>query len=231
MIKVLIVEDEGLFRDMLAASLCQQPNLQVVEAVGDGASAILAARRHQPNVVVTDIELGSEPHGIEAAHLIREESPQTGIVILSSHKDKEYIASVPVEKASGWSYLLKQSVGDVSALVRAIEGSADGFMVLDPAVVEGLRAQPGSPLSRLTRRQHEVVALMAQGYSNAAIAGLLVLGVRSVENYVNAVYQQLSFSKVENVHPRVQAVLTYLRYTTEPKRPRGPGRSYNKPPR
>ena len=163
MIKVLIVEDEGLFRDMLAASLSQQPTFHVVEAVAAGASAVLAARRHHPNVVVTDIELGSEPHGIEAAHLIRKENPQTGIVILSSHKDTEYIASVPVDKASGWSYLLKQSVGDVSALVRAIEGSADGFMVLDPAVVEGLRAQPGSPLSRLTRRQHEVIALMAQG--------------------------------------------------------------------
>ena len=97
-------------------------------------------------------------------------------------------------EASGWSYLLEQSVGDTGALVRAIEGSAAGFVVLDPTVVSGLKPLQGSFSTRLTPRQREVLALMAEGYNNAAIAEKLVLGLKSVENYVNAIYQELSFT-------------------------------------
>ena len=83
-----------------------------------------------PEVILMDIELGSGPNGIETGHLIKKEKPNVGIVILSVHKDKEYIASLSMEEASGWSYLLKQSVGDTAALSRAIEGAASGFVVL-----------------------------------------------------------------------------------------------------
>ena len=130
--------------------------------------------------------------------------------VRSVHKDKEYISSLSMEEAGGWSYVLKQSVGDTAALGRAIEGSAAGFVVLDPEVVGGLKPRQGSFSARLTPRQQEVLALMAQGYNNAAIANKLVLGHKSVENYINAIYQELNLSQGERVHPRVCAVLNYI---------------------
>ncbi len=210
MIRVLIVENEGLFQEMLRGALSGQPQLEVVGVVGDGESAVVAARECRPGVVVTDIELGSGLNGIEAAQLIRKENGDTGIVILSVHKEAEYLASIPADQAHGWSYLLKQSVGDVQALVRAIEGSAAGFVVLDPAVVAGIRPRADSPLARLTRRQLEVLSLMALGHSNGAIAEKLFLCTRSVENYINAIYQSMHLTEEGRVQRRVHAVLTYL---------------------
>ena len=210
MIKVLIVEDEGLFRDMLKIALSSFSNLEVVDAVASGAAAIKVSKELQPDVILMDIELGTEPNGIETGRLIRSEYPHIGIVILSVHKDKEYLSNLQVEEAAGWSYLLKQSVGDTSALGRAIEGSASGFVVLDPEVVNGLKPRQGSFASRLTPRQIEVLSLMAQGYNNASIAEKLVLGHKSVENYINAIYQELSLSQSDSIHPRVSAVLSYI---------------------
>ena len=115
------------------------------------------------------------------------------------------------DEYAGWSYLLKQSVGDAGALVRAIEGSAAGLVVMDPGVVSSMRPRNGSLTARLTPRQQEVLAMMAQGYNNAAIAGKLVLGTKSVENYINAIYQELDLSHNGSLHPRVQAVLSYIR--------------------
>ena len=210
MIDVLIVEDEGLFRDMLKTALDSYDNLQVLDAVSSGADAIRVAREMKPDVILMDIELGVEPNGIQTGRTIREEQPNVGIVILSVHKDKEYITSLAKDEASGWSYLLKQSVGDTAALARAIEGSASGFVVLDKEVLNGLTPRQGSFVDRLTPRQQEVLSLMAQGFNNAAIAERLVLGSKSVENYINAIYQELSLAPGELVHPRVRAVLAYL---------------------
>lgn len=121
MIKVLIVEDEGLFRDMLKISLSSFPNLEVVDAVGSGEEALQVYQDLQPDVILMDIELGTEPNGIDTGRMIKKDNPKVGIVILSLHKDKEYISGLSREEVSGWSYLLKQSVGDTSALGRAIE--------------------------------------------------------------------------------------------------------------
>ena len=208
--KVLIVEDEGLFRDMLKISLSSFPNLEVVGAVGSGGEALRVYGDLQPDVILMDIELGSEPNGIATGRLIKKDNPKVGIVILSLHKDKEYISGLSREEVSGWSYLLKQSVGDTSALGRAIEGSASGFVVLDPEVVNGLRPREGSFAARLTPRQQEVLSLMAQGYNNSAIAEKLVLGHKSVENYINAIYQEMNLAQEDQVHPRVSAVLSYI---------------------
>ena len=210
MINVVIVEDEGLFRDMLKISLSSFPNLEVVGAVDSGEAALRVTKELKPKVVLMDIELGSEPNGIETGRLIRQDDPSIGIVLLSMHKDKEYISNLSAEEASGWSYLLKQSVGDTAALGRAIEGSASGFVVLDPEVVNGLRPKQGSVAARLTPRQREVLSLMAQGYNNAAIAEKLVLGHKSVENYINAIYQELNIAQSDLIHPRVSAVLNYI---------------------
>lgn len=210
MIKVLIVEDEGLFRDMLKISLSTYRDLEVVDAVGTGEEAMRAFRELDPQVVLMDIELGEGPNGIETGRNMKKERPDVGIVILSLHKDKEYIGNLSLDEAAGWSYLLKQSVGDAAALGRAIEGSASGFVVLDPEVVNGLKPKQGSFTSRLTPRQQEVLALMAQGHNNAGIAEQLVLGAKSVENYINAIYQELNLNQNDRIHPRVCAVLGYI---------------------
>ena len=211
MVSVLIVEDEGLFRDMLKISLGSIKNLDVVDAVADGNAAIEAANRLVPDIVLMDIELGSEPNGIAAGREIKEAHGEIGIIILSAHKEREYINRVTEKENSGWSYLLKQSVSDAGTLARAIEGTASGLVVLDPMVVNAMRPRKDSTTAGLTPRQQEVLAMMAQGYNNSAIAKKLVLGTKSVENYINAIYQELDLSHNSPLHPRVHAVLTYIR--------------------
>ena len=214
-IRIMIVEDEGLFRDMLRLSLSNHPGLTVVGAAADGTTALLLARELSPDVILMDIELGEGPNGIETGLKIREEQPDAGIVILSLHSDMEYITSLPLAQLGGWSYLKKQSVADLEALTRAVEGAAAGLMVLDPSLVNALRPKPKSSMEALTPRQREVIQLMAQGFSNPAIADRLMLGIKSVENYINAIYQHLGVGQNEPVHPRVKAVLLYLQESRE----------------
>ena len=102
-------------------------------------------------------------------------------------------------------------MSDASSLVRAIEGSAAGLVVMDPSVVNGMKPRSGSVTPRLTPRQQEVLSMMAQGYNKTSIADKLVLGTKSVENYINAIYQEMSLSHDGTHHPRVQAVLRYIR--------------------
>ena len=142
MVSVLIVEDEGLFRDMLKISLNSLPGMEVVEAVSDGGAAIETAGQLQPDVVLMDIELGSEPNGIEAGKSIKQSHEDMGIIILSAHKDRQYLNMMAADEYSGWSYLLKQSVTDAGALVRAIEGATSGLVVMDPAVVNSMNPVP-----------------------------------------------------------------------------------------
>ena len=211
MVNVMLVEDEGLFRDMLKISLGAVPNMEVVASVADGNAAIDAANRYNPDVILMDIELGSDPNGINAGRCIKSEHPDMGIVILSSHRERQYLGLISSEESSGWSYLLKQSVSDSEALARAIEGAASGLVVMDPTVVNSMKPRKGSLTAGLTPRQQEVLTMMAQGYNNAAIAEKLVLGTKSVENYINAIYQELNLSHNGPLHPRVQAVLSYIR--------------------
>lgn len=211
MVRILIVEDERLFRDMLKISLSSIPNMEVVGAVSDGEAAIEAANQLKPDVVLMDIELGSEPNGISAGRSIKEDHGGVGIIVLSAHSEREYLSLISKEEYIGWSYLLKQTVSDAGSLVRAIEGAAAGLVVMDPCVVNGMKPRSGSVSARLTPRQQEVLSMMAQGYNNTSIAERLVLGTKSVENYINAIYQELSLSHDGTLHPRVQAVLSYIR--------------------
>ena len=144
MVRILIVEDEGLFRDMLKISLGSLTNLEVVGAVSDGSAAVEVAARLLPDVVLMDIELGCDPNGIAAGRAIKEEHPGIGIIILSAHKEWEYLNMMAAQELSGWSYLLKQSVTDAEALMRAIEGAASGLVVMDPFVVHNMRPRQGS---------------------------------------------------------------------------------------
>ncbi len=212
-VRVLVVEDEGLFRDMLQTALAAQPTIQVVAAVATGEDAIREAERVAPDVVLADIELGPGLNGVEAASRIRSRHAEAGVVLLSAHRDKQYIASLPAGEARGWSYLLKSSVTDTATLVRAIEGAAAGLVVLDPALVDALRPRPRSPVDALSDRQRQVLALMAKGYSNAGIAQELVLTEKTVENYVGGIFQALGLDRGEAVHQRVKAVLAFLEGT------------------
>jgi len=210
-IRILIVEDEGLFRDMLTISLGSIPNIEIVGAVSDGNAAVEAATQMNPDVVLMDIELGSDPNGIAAGRAIKKENQNIGIIVLSGHKGREYVNLVAADEFSGWSYLLKQSVSDAGSLARAIEGAASGLVVMDASVVNSMKPRKGSLTGGLTPRQQEVLSMMAQGYNNAAIAEKLVLGTKSVDNYINAIYQELTLSHNGPLHPRVQAVLSYIR--------------------
>lgn len=215
-IRVLVVEDEGLYREMLSVALQTAPEIEVVGAVGDAASAVQAAREKKPDVLLMDIDLGSGQDGIEVGRQIRSENPRIGIVLLSNHKAKQYLQAIPQGEASGWSYLLKKSVADLTTLVRAVQGAALGLMVLDPQINQGLTPVHDSRLSRLTPRQLDVLRLVAEGYSNAAIGKKLFLADKSVENYLTSVYQELGiWAHEEPIHPRVRAVLIYLEDTAD----------------
>ena len=212
---VLICEDDGLFRDMLQTSLANQPSVDVVGAVADGESVIRKARELKPQVVLVDIDLRSEPNGIEAGQIIKQDNPDVGVVVLSVYKDKEYLNSVPIDQAAGWSYLWKHSVSNVATLTRALEGSASGLTIIDPNVVRALKPRQASIISTLSSRQLEVLELMAQGYSNRRIAQQLYLGEKSVENYVKVVYEKLHITREGSLNPRVQAVVLYLENTQD----------------
>lgn len=183
----------------------------MVGVFADGATAIQGIPTLAPNVVLLDIDLGDGPNGIEVGLRMRDALANLGIVNLSNHRDPTFVGAVPRDVVAGWSYLLKRSVNDAAALVRAIEGSASGFVVLDPNLLAGLRARADSPLSRLTPRQSEILKLLAQGHTNASIADTLSLAEKSVENQINLLYQNLNVTREQsNLHPRVAAVLTYL---------------------
>lgn len=209
-IRIMIVDDEDLFRELLKHTLSAQPDLEVVGAASTGKAAVELAREQEPDVVLMDIELPGEMDGIEAALKIKEGRPETGVVILSSHKERRYVQSLPIETMGGWAYLLKQTVPDIATVTRAIHGARAGMVVLDPAVVANLRPRRGSPITRLTPRHQEVLELLAQGFNNAAIAQKLALSEKSVETYINTIYQELQLSNEPGIHARVRATLMYL---------------------
>lgn len=208
--RVTITEDEPLFRELLLRALAAEPEIEVVGTADDGKKSVQLARETRPDVVLMDIELPGEMDGIEAALIIKREMPETGVVILSSHSDRHYVTSLPLEDSGGWAYLLKQTVPNLGELMRAIQGSKAGMVVLDPAVLANLRPRRNSAVARLTPRQQEVLQLIAEGHNNAAIAQRLVLSEKTVETYINSIYQELNLSKEPEIHARVKATLLYL---------------------
>lgn len=210
-VRVLIVDDQVFFTQMLSSTLKDEAGIEVVGVAHDGDTAIRLAREKAPDAVLMDIELSGGLNGIEAGKRIKKERPQTGIVILSLHNDRRYVTSLPLEESPGWSYLLKQSVPDIEMVVHAIKGSIAGWPVVDPAVMANLRPRQGSVLAELTPSLMRVLTLITQGYSNAAIAERLNLTERTVEAYISTIYQRLGISSERDVHARVKATLIYLR--------------------
>lgn len=211
-ISVLVVEADGLLRDMLRTVLTAESRLAVVGVTGDPAEAIRLAGSEKPDVALVGLDNDSEHDALAVAQAISGSRASARIVFLGEHPDRRTLAALPAFRAAGWSYLLRQSVSDVATLVRAIDGAAMGLVVLDPLVVESLGRRE-TRLSALTRRQLEVLSLMAKGYNNAAIARALVLEEKSVENHINAIFGQLNLSRDNAAHPRVKAVLLYLQET------------------
>ena len=208
--RVTITDDEPLFVELLLRALATEPEIIVVGTAYDGEKSVQLARELRPDVVLVDIELPGEMDGIEAALTIKREMPETGVVILSAHSDRRYITSLPLEDSSGWAYILKQTVPNLAELVRAIQGTRVGMVVLDPAVLANLRPRRDSAVAKLTPRQQDVLKLMAEGRSNAAIAQRLILSERSVETYVNSIYQRLGLSGEQEINARVRATLLFL---------------------
>ena len=211
-INVLVVEADGLLRDMLRTVLAAESRLQIVGVTGDAAEAIRIASSEKPDVALVGLDGDSEHDALAVAQAISSSRSSSRIVFLGEHPDRRTLAALPAFRAAGWSYLLRQSVSDVATLVRAIDGAAMGLVVLDPLVVESLGRRE-TRISALTKRQLEVLSLMAKGNNNAAIARSLVLEEKSVENHINAIFGQLNLSRDNAAHPRVKAVLLYLQET------------------
>jgi DNA-binding NarL/FixJ family response regulator len=216
-LRVVFAEDNYLVREGTSALLREVDSVDLVEIVEDHPSLMKAVEEHAPDAVLTDIRMPptNRSEGIDAAKEIRAQHPEIGVVVLSQYSEEEYAYELLKDGAEGLGYLLKERVGDVDELVRALREVSAGGSVLDPKVVEGLIARKrkveDSPLGRLTDREREVLENMAQGKNNAAIAGSMFLSERAVEKHINSLFHKLDLSEEPAVHRRVMAVLAFLR--------------------
>jgi DNA-binding NarL/FixJ family response regulator len=221
-LRVVFAEDNYLVREGTAALLATAPEIDLVATVADLDSLLAAVEEHLPDAVLTDIRMPPthRTEGIEAARRIRAEHPDIGVVVLSQFAEEDYAYELLEDGAAGLGYLLKERVADLEELVRALQEVARGGSVLDPRVVEGLVARKDrlarSPLAQLTEREHEVLAQMAQGKNNAAIAKSLFLTERAVEKHINSLFHKLMLTEEPDAHRRVMAVLAFLRGSGQP---------------
>ncbi len=203
-------------REGIQQLLAPSPTVDVVAACGDLPSLVDAIDRTRPDVVLTDIRMppGRSDEGIQLAARLRESHPQTGVVVLSQYSEPAYVLDLLRVGSDRRGYLLKERVHGRGQLVSAIDTVAGGGSVIDPKVVEVLvaakaRAQ-SSPFSELTVREREVLAEIAEGKSNTAIAESLVLTKRAVEKHINSIFMKLGLSAAEDVSKRVKATLVFL---------------------
>lgn len=213
-LRVVIVEDEPLFRELLQVALGQSDEFHVVATYAHGEEAVPAIAELQPDVVILDIELGQRMNGISLGIELRRSLPDLGIVLLSNHRVRTLLELIPRGREAGWCYLLKDTVQDMDMLRRTLRGAAAGMFILDPEIVVNSEAKPESDLAGLTPRQLQTLQLMAKGYTNEGIAQLLSVSVKSVENHIIQVYRQLDLDRGDRtIQPRVQAVIKYIEQT------------------
>jgi len=215
-ISVIVAEDALLVREGIVRLLDGVEDICVVATCGDLPELLAAVEATPADVVLTDIRMppsGSD-EGIVAAERLRREHPGIGVVVLSQYIEPSYALALLEHGSQRRAYLLKERVSDVGQLVNAIREVAAGGSVVDPKVVDALVSarsrRRDSPLDRLTPREREVLAEMAQGRNNAAIAASLVLSERAVEKHINSVFSKLDLSEEPDVHRRVKAVLLFL---------------------
>ena len=210
--RVVIAEDSVLLRDGLTR-LLSDAGIEVPAAAGDAEEFLRVVGSVQPDAVVVDVRMPPtfSDEGLRAALVVRKSWPQVGVLVLSQYVEERYAAELLGVKASGGvGYLLKDRVADVAEFVDALERVALGGSAIDPEVVAQLLTRKVDPLSSLTRRERDVLALMAEGRSNAAIASALVVGPGAVEKHVNSIFLKLGLAPTDTDHRRVLAVLTYL---------------------
>ncbi len=215
-IRVVLAEDNLLVREGVRQLLATVPEIDVVAVCDDRDSLLSAVEATKPDAVITDIRMPptNSDEGIEVAARLRETNPRTGVVVLSQFSEATYALRLFDQGASGRAYLLKERVSDLDQLVNALREVARGGSVVDPKVVEALIAnrsqKKNSPLESLTPRERDVMAEVAQGKNNAAIAAALFLTERGVEKHINAIFSKLGLSEEKDLHRRVKAALIYL---------------------
>jgi DNA-binding NarL/FixJ family response regulator len=216
MLRVVFAEDNYLVREGTSALLGESGQVDLVGSAEDLDGLLAAVAEHAPDAVLTDIRMpptGTD-EGIRAAERLREAHPRAGVVLLSQYADPAYALAFLERGTTGRAYLLKERVADLDHLLSAIREVAAGGSVIDPKVVETLvaaRSQAAqSPLARLTPREREVLSLLAEGRSNAAVADGLVLSERAVEKHINSIFAKLGLPEAREAHRRVKAVLLFL---------------------
>ncbi len=210
--RVVLADDDVLLREGLA-SLLERSGFQVVGQAGNASELIDLVREHRPELVLVDIRMppSHSSEGIDAARQIQEEFPDTAILVLSAHVDVEHAMDL-VATGQRRGYLLKSRVTDVEDFIQTLDRIVAGGSVVDPALVQELVAarRHNDPLDELTAREREVLALMAEGRSNAGIARVLVVTEGTVEKHVHSILAKLPLPETDDDHRRVLAVLAFL---------------------
>jgi DNA-binding NarL/FixJ family response regulator len=213
-LRVVFADDNYLVREGVAALLAEADGVDLVDVVADPERLLASVAAHSPDAVLTDIRMPPThtDEGIVAARRIRSEHPDTGVVVLSQYVEEDYAFDLLSEGVAGMGYLLKERVGDLDELVRALTAVARGGSALDTLVVEALLARRAGdgPLLGLTDREREVLAVMATGRNNATIARTLFMSDRAVEKHIGSVFQKLGLVDEHETNRRVMAVLAYL---------------------
>jgi DNA-binding NarL/FixJ family response regulator len=214
-VRVVIAEDLALLREGLVA-LLRENKIEVVAQVEDGPGLLRAIAGHEPDLAIVDVRLppSFSDEGLRAAIEARRRQPTLGVLVLSQYVETAYASELIGENAGGIGYLLKERIGDVRAFLDALERVAAGGTVLDRQVVTQLLVPRGGAtdaVSRLTTREREVLELMAEGRSNAAIAESLVVTAGAVEKHITNIFAKLDLPACDDDHRRVLAVLAYLR--------------------
>jgi DNA-binding NarL/FixJ family response regulator len=209
--RVVIAEDSVLLREGLARLLADAGH-DIAAATGDAEEFLRAVAAHQPDVVVVDVRMPPTftDEGLRAALVVRSSWPAVGVLVLSQYVEERYATELLSYRSQGVGYLLKDRVADLAEFLDALERVAAGGSALDPEVVSQLLARGPHPLAALTAREREVLALMAEGRSNAAIASELVVGDGAVEKHINNLFAKLGLPPGDRDNRRVRAVLRYL---------------------
>ena len=212
--RVVIADDELLLREGLER-LLTEADFDVVGKVGTAAELRRTVELTHPDVAIVDIRMppGEGDDGLLAAQDIRRRHPLTGVLVLSHHLDSRYALRLIEQHPGGAGYLLKERVSDLAVLTDALRRLRDGECVIDPTIVSRLvaRKRERGPLDELTDREQEVLALLAEGRSNAAISERLFLSRKTIESHISQIFMKLGLRESPEYHRRVLAVLTFLR--------------------